>query len=205
MDAGDWIAVVAAVIASGSMGVALWQAREAKESRHAAQAQAAAAKDSAEIAEAGVKQAQRSAAAAEEQTRATVEQLAILREQVAEQRAEKDNPQFHIPRPTFSGEDMVPVDITMVAGTDLRSLTVSVTGKDVQGFSGDPRSDIEGGEPIVCPDVAIGFETTVWVSLHDTLDTSILVRIDCEAADGRKWARQQPMRLMHHAIRDYGH
>jgi hypothetical protein len=66
MDVGDWIAAVAAVIAAGSMCVALFQASEARKARQAAQVQAAAAKDAAEIAEAGVLQARRSAEAAEE-------------------------------------------------------------------------------------------------------------------------------------------
>lgn len=212
MEVGDvaaWfaagVAIIAAVIAMSNAnsaktqaGAALKQASEAQKAREAAEAQV-------KIAEAAIVEARRSAAAAEEQARAAVEQLAILRKQVDEQRVEKDTPRFDITRPSFSGEDMVPIDINMVAGMDLRSITVTVTGTEVDGFSVDPLYEMEGGEPIVYRDAEIGFETTVWVGLHETLDTSIVVRIDCEAADGRTWTRQQPMRLMHQAIRNYGH
>ncbi|GAB2865326.1 hypothetical protein [Lentzea nigeriaca] len=111
MGAAEWIAGAAALIAAASMVMAFLQAREARESRHAAQAQAAAARDAAEIAEAAIKQAQRSAAAAEQQ-------VAIMREQLAAADAEhheRDAPQFTY-EVEGSSNSVCPLKVTLHGG-----------------------------------------------------------------------------------------
>jgi hypothetical protein len=146
----EWIAVVAAVIAllaagfaAGSMIAAFRQAREARESRHAAQAQAAAAKDSAEIAEAGVKQAQRSAAAAEQQ-------VAIMREQLAAadaERNERDTPQLTYDLKKTAGH-VCELVITLDSGPSALDVEVLRLGvrRVAEGNVGEPIESPKTGQ-----------------------------------------------------------
>jgi hypothetical protein len=212
MDFGDVPAWVAAVVALGSMAVAVVAAVFASRQVEAARTQAASALQQAdearkarEAAEAGVEQARRSAAAAEQQAEAAREQVAILREQMAEQRAEKDRPRFEVvPPERFVGETTVPIDVRMTSGTDLKSIAITVTGRDVRGVAGAPASLIRGGQTIEREHFVVGAHTTVWVDLDEVLDTSLSVQVNCEALDGRTW-ELPPMtvQLTHPTVRNH--
>lgn len=203
MDAGDWIAAIAALIAFGAMSVAWLQAREAKESRHAAQAQAAAARDSAEIAEAAIKQAQRSAAAAEEQAKAATEQVAMMRQELER----KDVPRFTVEEiDEFKGGPVVPVLVTMVGGVDLSEMTISAEGSAVRGLAGGP-----GGPPapgVFRENFTEGSQTTVYLHLHEkTTTASATFTFRCTAREnGKTWDALPPktLELVHQAIRKQG-
>ncbi|ROP37424.1 hypothetical protein [Saccharothrix texasensis] len=203
MDFGDVPAWVAAVVALGSMAVAVVAAVFASRQVAAARTQAAAALQQAdearkarEAAEAGVEQARRSAAAAEQQ-------VAIMREQIAEQREEKDRPQFKIVGPEqFTGQTTIRLDVAMVSGADLSSLTINVEGKDVAGVAGAPDSKIRGGRSIIRSGLTAGGSAVVWVDLTGKLpSTTLLVQLTCEAPEGRRWILPPvEVQLIHPAI-----
>jgi hypothetical protein len=202
----DWVAVASsATLAAIAIAVSLRALRHSRRSAAAAERSADAGEKSADSAAAAVAQARRSAEAAEAQARAATEQVEILREQIAEQQAEKNRPQFEVIPPAPSvGESTLAIDIMMVAGTDLGSVAITVTGKDVLGVAGDPASQIRGGRTIVRHDFIVGSRTTVWVDLREVLATSISVQIDCEAPDGQKWSLlPMTVPLMHPTIRNH--
>ncbi|NGY63409.1 hypothetical protein G7043_31250 [Lentzea sp. NEAU-D13] len=118
MGAAEWIAVAAALIAAGSMIAAFRQAREARESRHAAQAGAAAARDQAEIAEASVAQARRSAEAAEASAAETRRANDFALEKDGRERAERFTERHERDQPRFSltATERTHVRVTMSEG-----------------------------------------------------------------------------------------
>lgn len=205
MDAGDWITMgVSATLAAVAIAVSLRALRYSRRSADAGERSAGAAEKSAEISETAVAEARRSAAAAEAQALAATQQVEILLAQMADQRAEQDRPRFAVvAADKFLGDSTVPIDVTMTAGADLRSLAITVTGKDVRGVAGAPTSLIRGGQTISRDDFTIGARTTVWADIREVLSTTVSVQIDGEAPDGRKWTLPPAeILLTHPALRN---
>ncbi|MDQ3576792.1 MAG: hypothetical protein M3443_04150 [Actinomycetota bacterium] len=184
MDAGDWIALGAAVVALAAMGVAISQAASAR----------AQAREARRSADAQVVEARRSASAAEEQGAAAKDQVELMKAQTRsaeDDRHQENAPRFEITWHPTMGSAGGTDEFTLVYAdgpTRLDTVTISVMpGSDVThlGLNDDTEPTLESLE---LPPLSPGVQRTVVAALTQECE-SIVFNIAATSGDAT-WGDQ---------------
>ncbi len=195
MDAGDWIAVAAALIAVGSMAAAFWQAGEAGKSRKIANEQAILAAGSYEAAREQTAIARDAAESARTQAREAAEANALAREAIDDERAARDEaagPEFTLSAGRRS-KGVHKVTVTMVSGPP--KVEVMLTSTSAPALTIIHENEESGGVKAahIGPHQMVqgkSFEFEISVPDNDVTAT-LEAELRCQEIGGaeREWAR----------------